>query len=286
MRNYFVYLPDNGLCDAWRCTAISMGHTVIPPGSIYPPRRHPDDHHLDWRNGRILQAYQIVYISAGQGTFEYGPEHTRVAIQTGDIFVLFPGVWHRYEPDPTMGWTENWIECKSAAYDSLTEKGLLSPDRPVMHSNGHISDLFVRIHQLALEGATDNQALLSTQALSLLSLLARPREEVSRKYEQIVDAVRMYLLEHHTQVLDMDELARHFGISYSYLRRLFREQTGVSIKQFQLNIRLQRGCDFLINTDKSIKEIASLLGFANTFHFSKFFSKEKGMSPTEWRKRR
>ena len=152
MRNYFVYLPDNGLCDAWRCTAISMGHTVIPPGSIYPPRRHPDDHHLDWRNGRILQAYQIVYISAGQGTFEYGPEHTRVAIQTGDIFVLFPGEWHRYEPDPTTGWTENWIECKSAAYDSLTEKGLLSPDRPVMHSNGHISDLFVRIHQLALEG--------------------------------------------------------------------------------------------------------------------------------------
>nr|WP_321981197.1 AraC family transcriptional regulator [uncultured Cohaesibacter sp.] len=283
MENYFFYLPDNGLCDAWQCTAISMGHTVIPSNTIYPPRKHPDDHQLDWRSGRILQAYQIVLVSAGSGTLDYGPERKRVCLKGGDIFLLFPGVWHRYEPSPQTGWTEHWIECKGKAFDIAKDRGILSPDTPLFQSNGMITDLFMRIHQLAQDDAVENQALISTYALSLLAVLSRPEGEVARKSELIVNSVRMYLLEHHADDLTPNELARRFGVSYSYLRRLFRQQTGVSIKQFQLNIRLQRGCELLANSDRSIKEIAAILGFANTFHFSKFFSKEKGVPPTEWR---
>jgi transcriptional regulator GlxA family with amidase domain len=95
----------------------------------------------------------------------------------------------------------------------------------------------------------------------------------------------MHLLDNCEENLGMEDLAKRFGISYSYLRRLFREQTGASIKQFQLNIRLQRSCDLLTNTNKSVKVIAAILGFSNTFHFSKFFSQQRGVSPTEWRRR-
>lgn len=285
MLDYFVYLPDDRLCEAWRCTAVSAGYTVIPPNSAYPPRRHPDDHHLDWRKGRILQAYQIILISAGRGTFEFGPSRSCTEVKAGDILILFPGIWHRYEPDTACGWTENWIECRGEAYDIIASQGHLLQHRPVMQSSKAISDVFARIHQLAAADAVHNQTLLSTLALELLAHLVRPHEDTSRRMETAIDRIRMHMLENCADNRPIEDLSNEFGISYSYLRRLFLERTGMSIKEYQLNIRIQRSCDILTNTNQSIKKIADILGFSNTFHFSKSFKNRRGMSPTEWRHR-
>ncbi len=73
------------------------------------------------------------------------------------------------------------------------------------------------------------------------------------------------------------------GVSYPYFRRLFREKTGISAKQYQITVRIQRARDFLSNTDKSVKEIAGLLGFNSAFHFSTQFKQATDLSPTEFR---
>jgi AraC-like DNA-binding protein len=83
--------------------------------------------------------------------------------------------------------------------------------------------------------------------------------------------------------LSVEDLARELGISYPYFRRLFREQTGMSAKQYQMTVRIQRACDFLINSDKSIKEIAGLLGFNSAFHFSSQFRQFTGCTPRDYR---
>ncbi|WP_234636740.1 helix-turn-helix domain-containing protein [Allorhizobium ampelinum] len=50
-----------------------------------------------------------------------------------------------------------------------------------------------------------------------------------------------------------------------------------------MRVRIQRAGDFLVNTDKSIKEIAGLLGFHSAFHFSNQFRQLTGGSPTDFR---
>ena len=101
MKSYNAYLGIPGRQeDPWECTATSVGYERVQPGSPYPPRRHPVDHHFDWDHGRVLSAYQLVYVVEGQGVFESEVSPKCHRIEAGTIMTLFPGVWHRYAPDP------------------------------------------------------------------------------------------------------------------------------------------------------------------------------------------
>ncbi len=93
MINYFIYLPNRPEQSPWECTATAIGHERVLPGSQYPPRRHPVDHHFTWEDGRVLHAYQILYITEGKGYFESGISHKRQQIDGGCIVILFPGIW-------------------------------------------------------------------------------------------------------------------------------------------------------------------------------------------------
>jgi len=283
MEDYFVYMPENRLCAAWGCTAVSTGYTEIPPHSDYPPSRHPDDHHFSWSRGRILHAYQVVFVSKGEGRLEFGEQRKQVVLTEGCIFLLFPGVWHRFAPDRKSGWTEHWIECRGSAFDFACDAGMLHIDRPLHDGSTEISDVFASIHALATTDALLNQPVLSTLGLQLLARLCRQADLNSNSIGRLVDRARMILMERCGTPLLVTELAQELGVSYPYFRRLFREQTGISAKQYQMTVRIQRARDLLINTDKSIKEIAGLLGFHSAFHFSSQFRSITEATPTQYR---
>lgn len=283
MEDYFVYLPENRICAAWGCTAISTGFTRIPPHSNYPPSRHPDDHHFSWARGRILQAYQIVLISSGSGRLEFGAHRRQLPVSEGSIFLLFPGVWHRFTPDRRTGWIEHWIECRGSAFDFARDAGLLQIEKPVHSSNKEIATAFSAIHTLAKEDPLHNQAVLSTLGLQLLALLCRPKGINGDVAGRLIDKARMILMERCGSPLQVKAVAQELGVSYPYFRRLFREQTGMSAKQYQMTVRIQRARDFLVNSDKSIKEIAGLLGFHSAFHFSSQFRSLTGTTPSQYR---
>lgn len=283
MQSYFVYMPENRLCGAWGCTAVSTGYTEIEPHSDYPPSRHPDDHHFSWSRGRILNAYQIVQISAGAGRLEFGHDRRQVALTEGSVFLLFPGVWHRFAPDRNSGWVEHWIECRGSAFDFALDAGLLQQERPVYVSSTEISEIFASIHYLAQDDTLRNQPLISTLGLQLLAILCRAKDINGNVSGRIVDRARMILMERCGQPLLVEKIAEELGVSYPYFRRLFRCHTGMSAKRYQMTVRMQRARDFLMNTDKSIKEIAGLLGFSSAFHFSTQFRQETGSSPSDFR---
>ncbi len=284
-QNYFLYLPDNRLCSAWGCTAVSAGHTKILPHSVYPPIRHPDDHHFNWKRGRILQAYQVILIAEGHGLFEFGRRGRTQPVAAGSIVLLFPGVWHRFAPDPALGWTENWIECRSTAFDFARTAGLISPTRSVLPSTPDIGATFEKIHSLAVEDGLANQPLLSTLGLQLLALLSQQRElTAAAPADRLVETARMLLMERCTQRISVEDVARELGVSYSYFRRIFREKTGVSPKQHLVSLRIRRAQDIFANTDKSVKEVAGLLGFSSAFHLSSQFQQMLGCSPSEYKK--
>ncbi|QXZ80470.1 AraC family transcriptional regulator [Rhizobium sp. L51/94] len=281
--NYFVYMPENRISDAWGCTAVSTGYSVIAPHSSYPPSRHPDDHHFSWSRGRILHAYQIVFISSGIGKLEFGKSRRKMNVTEGSVFLLFPGEWHRFAPDRPSGWTEHWIECRGNAFDFALHTGLLNKERPMSPAGDEIAAVFAAIHTLAREDAVLHQLVISTLGLQLLALLSRSSGLAAEANSRLVDRARAILMERCGDGQSVEDLAAELGISYPYFRRIFREKTGMSAKQYQITVRIQRAHDFLSNTDKSIKEIAGLLGFNSAFHFSNQFKQSTDLSPSQFR---
>lgn len=287
MKDYFVYLPDPPRPAIWGCVAKSTGFTRVLPGTVYPAHRHPVDHHFAWSQGRVLQRYQIILISEGSGSFESAA--TRPAkVDAPAVLLLFPGVWHRYTPDPATGWVEHWIECHGPVFDAALGMGLIQPARALLklETDQTLRDCFQICHALAREGALANQDLLSTAGLQLLALvtkLGKVEFGVEREIDEIVERAQTLIALRCQDRLDLPALATELGVSYSHLRHSFRARVGVSLKQHYLNSRLEKGRDLLANTPKPLKAIADILGFDSPFHFSNQFKRRFGVSPKRWR---
>lgn len=282
--DYFTYLPENGLCEAWGCTALSTGHTRIQPGSAYPPVRHPDDHHFVWEKGRTLQAYQFALISEGRGWLQSAPNPERIhEVKAGDVMLLFPGVWHRFAPDNETGWVESWIECRGPAFERIMDMGLNLVEAPVWSAGAQAEAVFAEVHRLARADPLLHQPTLSTLGLQLLAQLCQSRDPAERGRDRLVEQVRRVLMEKSGDPPALESVARDLGISYSTLRRMFRQHTGMSLKQYQSEVRIRRACELLRNSDKSVKAIAGYLGYNSAFHFSAQFNKSTGLPPSRWR---
>ena len=106
LENYFRYIPVRQRDVQWGLYVTGAGCTSILPGeSPYPPKIHPELYDFRWESGRTLPEYQLIYIAGGEGVFESAPTGEQ-NVAAGTVILLFPGVWHRYRPQPKTGWDE------------------------------------------------------------------------------------------------------------------------------------------------------------------------------------
>lgn len=95
------------------------------------------------------------------------------------------------------------------------------------------------------------------------------------------------LMEGHVSTpLQVSELAGLMGISTRNLTRAFREQAGESPAVVFRNIRLASSHWLLLNTNRSIAQIAYECGFADSAHFNRWFHKTYSLPPNEFRQSR
>jgi AraC-like DNA-binding protein len=291
MKDYFVYLPKNPANSIWGCVATAVGFTNVLPNKPYPPNQHPLDHYFDWRGARVLQSFQVILISAGSGVFECAAMHGVHSVKPGTVIVLFPGIWHRYRPVTKTGWVEHWIECRGPVFEQAAQTGLIQPKNSLLsvESIDEFNDCFERCHSFARIDALANQDLLSTLGLHLLAILghlSRGERGFTRAIDDIVQRAHMLISLRCHERLDMHGLANELGVGYSNLRHSFRARIGMSPQQYYLNARVQKVKDLLVNSTKSVKEIARILGFESPAYLSKQFKERIGESPSGWREKR
>lgn len=286
MRDYARYYPDATSLEKWGLWVTASGIATLQPGHPYPPGGHPPDHHFDWKKGRILDALQIVLITAGKGWLETKESGKRM-VGAGMTFLLLPGTWHRYRPDPSTGWQESWVEIRGPLADGLITDELFLSQKiiRVPAEIPGLEDAMNRIHSLA-DDSESTRPELAAEALRCLALMAKGKHEKPSKESQsrIILRAERYLAEHHTEALDMQEVARKLGVSYSSFRRSFRKQTGLSPWQYVLQMRLQRARRLLAAGNEKLEEIASRIGFSSAFHLSSAFKKAYNQSPSNWRR--
>jgi AraC-like DNA-binding protein len=290
MRNYFDYFPVASRLQPWGIYSTSYGTVHVPPGTVYPPARHPAGHELGWERGRTLGEYQVLFIHKGAGEFESAQTKVR-AIAGGMAFVLFPGVWHRYRPDPAVGWTESWIEVRGPYLDQLRRGGVIDPRRAVYETPAalEVEQLFETAATLARikpPGFTVRIGLLAAQILALLKWSPRSRRTATpRRIDELISESQALLAGDLEEKQSLEQIASKLGIGYSYFRRRFKAQTGLSPKQYRIEMRHHRTKNLLLSSGLTVKEISERLGYSSPFHLSQEFSRLAGMSPQKWRRR-
>jgi AraC-like DNA-binding protein len=287
--NFSTYLTTSGLTDPWGVSVSGVGHARVAPREVYPPSGHPAHHQFNWQHGRVLNHFQIVYITDGQGIFESVSGGVR-DLPAGSVFLLFPGVWHRYQPRHETGWVEDWIEMNGPSVERLTEAKVISPEQPHIQIGlrPEIHDLFYECFKLARSGQPGYQPTLGVLGLQILTRVlaaaGEPNHEPSSA-DRGVERARAIIAQAIDQPVRMEEIAEDVGMGYSHFRRTFRAKTGLSPKQYHLQLRMRKAQAMLQNTSMSLCEIADSLGFDSPFHLSSAFKAKMGVSPSQWRTR-
>jgi len=98
-----------------------------------------------------------------------------------------------------------------------------------------------------------------------------------RRSQQLM---KNYLCDHN----GLDALATEVGLSRPHFFKLFKRQTGVTPNVYFNTLRSERAIDDLLSTEKSVTDIAHDLGFASQASFTRFFSLNVGISPSDYRR--
>lgn len=281
------YIAQSERDEKWGLTVCSTGYQHIHPYDDYPPRNHEYEYVFDPVKGRVINEYQILYITEGKGTLKTESAGS-FEIQEGDVFLLFPGEWHTYCPDEATGWKEYWIGFSGVNIDSRVSAGFFSKESP-LYRIGY-DETMVTLFQDAIKAAKKQekhfQQLLAgivNYMLGLIFTVNENRKLQGRENHEIVEKARQFMHENIENNLEMPAIAEFLNISYSSFRHIFKQYTGMAPSQYYLNLKIQRAKDMLKSSDASIKEISYILHFDTPEYFTKLFKKKTGLTPSQFR---
>ena len=89
----------------------------------------------------------------------------------------------------------------------------------------------------------------------------------------------------YNQNLNFTSLAEEFSVSPSQLSKIFKRESGKTMKQYLTDVRISKAKEFLLNTNSSILDIGMSIGFTDYYYFLRVFKKETGLTPSEFRSR-
>lgn len=264
-------------------------------------------HAMDANNldGHYHEFFEIMYVYKGSCTNTInGGEFT---MNEGDICILGMHDYHNVKVD-----CQNDILINILIKKSLFDKSFLS----LLSENDLLTNFFVtslftlkdKQHYLYFSGENNKVAQSLIQQLvmeyfnkkvcykkSMECYLALVFSELLRCHQSSIDKdnyktmgnnhlsdILTYINDNKSSVT-LSSVSKHFNYHPNYLSSLIKKYTNKSFSDILQEVRLSEACDYLKNTDLSIDNIVSLLGYYDRSYFYKVFKKQYSMTPIEYR---
>lgn len=231
---------------------------------------------------RNTKEYMLHYVTDGKGIFN------GKAIGPGDGFLVVPGKPHVMVADKDDPWHFKWIAFRGS--DARRQMKALGLDEEHLYFTFSFADRLEELIDDALyrdHGECDLNTYMQGVFYIILSYHKQEYlNSLSKKNPKPSYAQRAmsYMDEHYGEAVRIDGIAESLHISRKYLCAVFKQETGMSTKDYLLNRRAEVASDLLLHTDMTVGEIAAEVGYSDYTQFSRFFRKKKGVSPREYAK--
>jgi len=166
--------------------------------------------------------------------------------------------------------------------------GFLRDAPPVLRIRNPVdlSKVFTHMFEVATGGLAFGEAIVNRYLHVLLALLqaGRVATEGGSSPLRVLRRCKDYITQRAAAALSLKEAARNIGVSHAYMCRLFRQLEHCTPRQYHTGIRMRIAADRLIQTNRTLDDIASELGISSAFALSKMFKRQFGMSPRAFRR--
>lgn len=155
-------------------------------------------------------------------------------------------------------------------------------ERKIRYRLGKRTDLIATMEQDYSKDQCVRLAQVLESYIRMLLILcpADPRE---KSFDPLVENVKSYLGANLEYDVSLSELSHIFHYNEKYLGRLFKRETGMTVREYANGVRLLRAEQLLANTNDTVLSIATRTGFNNVTYFNRLFKKHHQKSPLEYR---
>ena len=227
-------------------------------------------------------SFLILYVVRGQGCRYV--DDARVPLSAGHFALLDCYRPHRYGTD--TGWEILWIHYDGALareyYQAIagSRSQVIFPQNPYELMRG-----LERIYRMYHHEKRANEALISKNIVNILTgfLTAQTPGETGQSHSAAIEKLLSYITENIDQPLSLEELARRASLSPFYFSRVFKRETGYTLREYLLKTRVNRAKFYLKTTSLSLKEISYRCGYGSESTFCTTFRHATGLTPMGYR---
>ena len=248
------------------------------------------------------ETYELYYLLEGQRY--YFIDRQTYLVKAGDVVMIRPNQIHKTSMAGESYHNRMLLQIDGELIDSLLKacgmggmEDVYAEDVMILSipetERQPILDLFLQIQKELQERQRQYMVGVRLKLAELLLMLSRYQRRSGYQQEnqasqnwkhKKVGEVADYLLTHPETEESLEELAKRFYISKSYLSRIFREVTSFTVNEYKNVSRIKKSQQLLTHSDYSITEISELLGFENLTYFERVFKKYAGVTPLKYRK--
>ncbi len=226
---------------------------------------------------------EVIYVIQGS-TLAYADRNC-IPLKEGDLFISFPNQVHYYEnathgeyyllivsPDILFG-------VKNLFYENI-------PKQNAVHfaQNNDISFILNKIFEKIEKPYSDTAIvglinMVFAEALPYFKLKPRIKTD-NTTLQNIIN----YCNEKYEFDITLDDIANALHISRYHISHLFNSKIGLSFSNYINNLRINKACELLEETDKKTTDISTEIGFGSIRSFNRAFLQQMDMTPIQYRK--
>ncbi|GGG63723.1 helix-turn-helix transcriptional regulator [Paenibacillus radicis (ex Gao et al. 2016)] len=246
--------------------------------------------------------YEVYYFHEGQCNYLIGDNIFHMA--PGDLIIMYGMTLHCAKIDPSYPYVRSIIHFDPGIVRPYAELphgvNLLEPFEQLKNyrlrlrgeDKAEVERILelMRVYQLREDAIGENRFRLAFVDLlyfifGLCALPLKERQEYSSDKEASVQRIISLLEQSYKDDLHMEQLEAQLHMSKSYLSKLFKEVTGVTIFHYIYRRRINEAkIMFLMEPELSVTEVAFRLGFKHLAHFSRLFKQFAGITPEQFKR--
>lgn len=149
--------------------------------------------------------------------------------------------------------------------------------------------------QKAIEYGVNSYILKSTNYNELIRVFSNVKRNLDEENksepdnlnfnEKIIYIIKKYVNENYRDVT-LEDLTKLVHMNPDYISKFFKQKTNQNFSDYLIEVRMKNAARLLDDVRYKIYEISDMVGYSNSFNFTRTFKNYFGMSPSEYRKRK
>lgn len=236
-----------------------------------------------WKDANIIVPCNKFYF-VQEGEIEIIVEDTKYTVSKGEWLLLPAGTLHSYQLSQRGYAQLYWMHFELTIHEQSFLHTIHEPMKIKASNSNKVIGYFNKIFKHSKINSFSSQLEVVTYTNLLISYFIKHLPfQITIHSSDPIDEIVKYILNHYTEPLLLNTLAKMSNFSVSRFTNLFRKRMGVTPIRYINSTRLEHAKYLLEQTSYPIKTIMEKVGFLDSSYFSKMFKSYYGVSPLQYR---